>query len=66
MKKLQQAEKLSLNKQKISQLSEVEASNVKGGFTYSLSLGAVCKLSIGLGASNAYECGEKYALKYQQ
>lgn len=59
MKKIQTAQKLILNKQTIIKLTETEGSNIKGGFTYSLSLGDRCKLSKQRTADNAFECGRK-------
>lgn len=45
MSQLKMEPKLSLNKTTISRLSNTELSAVKGGFTYSLSTGAVCQES---------------------
>ena len=50
--------KLSLNKETIETLDAQEMNAANGGFTYSLSLGTVCKQSKYLGAENAYECGK--------
>lgn len=50
--------KLSLTKETIETLDTQEMNNANGGFTYSLSLGTVCKQSKYLGADNAYECGK--------
>lgn len=50
--------KLNLNKETIAALDNQMMSEVKGGFTYSLSMGAVCRHSKGNGANNAYECGK--------
>lgn len=49
--------KLSLNKETISALSGEEMSSVKGGFTYSLSLGNRCQNSKELGQSSQFDCG---------
>lgn len=49
--------KLSLNRETIETLDSMEMNQTTGGFTYSLSLGAVCRQSKSLGASNAFECG---------
>ena len=50
--------KLKLSKKTVSELSNSELENVKGGFTYGLSLGATCRYSKSLGANiNAYQCG---------
>lgn len=55
--------KMSLNKRTISTLSSGEMTNVKGGFTYSLSLGETCQHSKKIGAKrNAYQCGQADAL----
>ena len=51
--------KLKLNKKTVSELSTAELDSVKGGFTYSLSLGEVCRKSKELGATNAYDCGDR-------
>lgn len=51
--------KLNLNKETIAALDNRTMSEIKGGFTYSLSGGAVCKLSRKSGAQSAYECGLK-------
>jgi hypothetical protein len=51
--------KLSLNKETIETLDVAEMAQTNGGFTYSLSWGDVCKRSKELGASNAFECGQK-------
>ncbi|MCX2582177.1 MULTISPECIES: class I lanthipeptide [unclassified Pedobacter] len=50
--------KLALNKETIETLDNAEMNQTTGGFTYSLSLGAVCKQSKSLGADNAFECGK--------
>jgi hypothetical protein len=50
--------KLSLNKETIETLDTAEMNQATGGFTYSLSMGAVCKQSKSLGADNAFECGK--------
>lgn len=49
MKKL--TTKLSLNKQTLASLDNKQLSAVKGGFTYSLSMGGFCHNSRELGAS---------------
>lgn len=59
MKKIQVSNKLRLGKQTVYHLSVEEANSVKGGFTYSLSTGAVCQRSHQLTAKNAYDCGAK-------
>ena len=45
MSDLKMKPKLSLNKTTISRLSDTELSEVKGGFTYSLSTGQICQES---------------------
>jgi len=49
--------KLSLNKEVVVNLDKAGMANLKGGFTYSLSTGARCKLSKSLDAKNLIECG---------
>lgn len=51
--------KLTLNKETVSALTNNEMSNVKGGFTYGLSLGHRCKNSERLGADSQLDCGVK-------
>jgi hypothetical protein len=61
MKKVKLTSKLSLanlNKSTIAQLNNNDMGQVKGGFTYALSTGALCKQSKALGAGNPYECGD--------
>lgn len=48
--------KLVLNKQTLSSLSNNEMSHVKGGFTYSISVGHECKYSKSLGATTKVAC----------
>lgn len=57
--------KLNLNKETIASLDNKAMEKVKGGFTYSASLGAVCRHSKGNTARNAYECGMHDAIKEQ-
>ena len=57
MEKVQVKNRLELKRQVITSLTQDNASNVKGGFTYSLSLGQVCKNSKALGIGNAFDCG---------
>lgn len=57
MKKLET--KLVLNKHTVASLNNNEMSSVKGGFTYSLSLGYRCKNSKSLDAATQFECGQK-------
>ncbi len=60
MKKIKlDAEKLQLNKEKITEMTVSESVQIQGGFTYSLSWGAFCKESKGLGAGDPYTCGLK-------
>jgi hypothetical protein len=49
--------KLTLKKETIVALDDAAMSNVKGGFTYSMSMGQTCKVSRQYGAHNAYDCG---------
>lgn len=49
--------KLNLNKETIAALDNKTMSEVKGGFTYSLSTGARCNISKKYGADNPYDCG---------
>ncbi len=49
--------KLKLNKKTIVALDNETMSEVKGGFTYSLSMGQTCKFSKSYGSKNASECG---------
>ncbi|WP_029287195.1 class I lanthipeptide [Pedobacter sp. R20-19] len=51
--------KLTLNKETIETLNVAEMAQTNGGFTYSLSWGEICRRSKELGASNAFECGQK-------
>ncbi|GAF05886.1 class I lanthipeptide [Saccharicrinis fermentans] len=53
--------KLNLNKETIAVLDNSAMSEVKGGFTYSLSTGLRCKVSKAHGGGNPYECGEMLA-----
>ena len=50
--------KLLVNKSTISALNNEEMRAVKGGFTYSLSMGGTCQASKKLTASNAVQCGK--------
>jgi hypothetical protein len=49
--------KLSLNKETVEILDHVEMGRVTGGFTYSFSLGTICRLSKSYGAESYFECG---------
>ena len=55
MKKL--TTKLALNKRTVASLDNREMAAVKGGFTYSASLGSVCRVSMGLHGDRA-DCQE--------
>ncbi|RBL91142.1 class I lanthipeptide [Chitinophaga flava] len=50
--------KLSLNKFTVASLDESKSAVIKGGFTYSLSLGQRCRESMAAGATSPYECGQ--------
>ena len=56
--------KLKLNKKTVTSLTKTEMDNVKGGFTYSLSLGSRCKNSKSLGAGSQFECGQMLEARY--
>lgn len=49
--------KLNLNKETIAALDNKTMSEIKGGFTYSLSTGQRCRASKGLGMDDPYKCG---------
>ena len=49
--------KLNLNKETIAALDSKTMSEIKGGFTYSLSTGHRCRASKGLGMNDPYKCG---------
>lgn len=49
---------ISLKKETIETLDSQEMNQTTGGFTYSLSLGIICKHSKYLGVDSAYECGK--------
>lgn len=49
---------LSLNKFTVASLDDANAQNVKGGFTYSLSMGTLCRYSKSKGALNPFQCGQ--------
>jgi natural product precursor len=55
--------KLSLNKKTLVSLDDRKMASVKGGFTYSLSTGEVCRHSRIHSSSSAYECGVDHALE---
>ena len=50
--------KLLVNKSTVSALNNEEMRAVKGGFTYSLSMGAQCQASRSLSANTAFKCGQ--------
>ena len=54
MKKLNK--KLTLNKETIASLNNEQMGDVKGGFTYALSMGARCRKSNGFGNGNTCKC----------
>ncbi|RBL91141.1 class I lanthipeptide [Chitinophaga flava] len=58
MNKKKLSGKLSLNRFTVAALDDMSANNAKGGFTYSLSTGDLCKISQAYTANNAYECGQ--------
>ena len=62
MKKLNA--KLSLNKQTLASLDDKQLSAVKGGFTYSLSMGGACQGSRAAGASGGGGWNSPYACGY--
>ncbi|WP_118974939.1 hypothetical protein [Taibaiella koreensis] len=49
---------LRLVKKRIMALHEDSQEAIRGGFTYSLSMGQFCRESKGLGANNPYHCGQ--------
>jgi natural product precursor len=54
---MKKTSKLTLKRETIVALDDAAMSNVKGGFTYALSMGATCKHSKELTANNAHDCG---------
>ncbi|RZJ23681.1 MAG: rSAM-modified peptide [Acinetobacter sp.] len=64
MKKIEK--KLSLNKKTIAVLDNKEMANLKGGFTYSLSTGNVCRLSNALTLSQEECQSEKLRVPFGQ
>ena len=58
--------KLNLNKETIAALDSKMMSEIKGGFTYSLSTGARCQASKARGASNPYDCGAALVKAYDE
>lgn len=58
--------KLNLNKETIAALDNKTMSEIKGGFTYSLSTGARCHASKARGARNAYDCGAALIKAYDE
>jgi natural product precursor len=51
--------KLELNKEVIANLDKAEMASLKGGFTYTLSLGKKCIYSKSIGAADPYTCGAR-------